>query len=163
MKIGVLSDSHDNIEKLSEGVQLLCAEEPSLILHGGDYIAPFTARCFKPLKERDIPFLGIFGNNDGERFGLRAMYESVGRIHEDPHLFEFGGRRLLLTHKETLVDSLAKSGDFDVVIYGHTHTVDVRTEPCLIVNPGRSGAWTTGDSSAALIDLANLTVEIRRY
>ncbi len=163
MIIGVLSDSHDNLEKLSEGVQLLCAEKPALIVHAGDYIAPFTARCFAPLKENGIPFLGIFGNNDGERFGLRALFEPYGPIHEDPHLFEFGGQRLLLTHKETLVDSLAKSGDFDVLIYGHTHAVDVRMEPCLIVNPGESGAWTTGESSAALIDLANLTAEIRRF
>ena len=163
MKIGVLSDSHDNLEKLSEGVQLLCAEQVDTILHAGDFIAPFTARCFEPLKERGIEFAGIFGNNDGERFGLRALYEPIGPIHEDPLIFEAGGRRLLMTHKETLIESLAKSGDYDVVLYGHTHQIDLRTEPCLIVNPGESGAWTTGSSSAAVIDLANLAAEIRRY
>ena len=163
MKIGVISDTHDHLPKLEEAIALLLEREPDLIVHAGDFISPFTARKLAPIKERGIPFLGIFGNNDGERFGLRRIYEPIGPIHEDPHRFEFDGRRILLTHREPLVDSLARSGDYDVVIYGHTHQIDVRTTPCLILNPGEACGWLTGRGSVALADMRTLAAEILEF
>ena len=163
MKVGVISDSHDNLPKLREGVAIMCERQPELIIHAGDYIAPPTARCFDQVRERGIPFFGIFGNNDGERFGLRRLFEPIGPIHEDPYLCEYAGRRIVVTHREILVDALAKSGDFDVVIYGHTHQVDVRTDPCLIVNPGEAGGWSTGKHTLAIVDLTTLQAEIVEF
>ena len=122
-----------------------------------------VSKCFLPLAEQGIPFLGIFGNNDGERFYLRKTYDPIGPIHEDPHCFTLGGRGILLTHKELLVESLAASGQYDLVIYGHTHKVDVRTEPCLVVNPGEGGAWLTGKSTCAIVDLQALSAEILEF
>ncbi|MBM3214186.1 metallophosphoesterase [Candidatus Poribacteria bacterium] len=163
MVLGLISDTHDRLDKLEQGVALLATRRPDLVVHAGDFISPFTARYFKPVTDAGLPFVGIFGNNDGERFGLRRLYEHVGVIHEDPHAFEFGGRRILLTHKEILVDSLARSGDYDIVLYGHTHRVDVRTEPCLIVNPGEGCGWLTGKATLAFIDLDALKTEIVEF
>lgn len=160
MKLGVISDTHDRLTALERGVAVLVERQPDLVVHCGDFISPFTARFFEPLKERGIPFLGIFGNNDGERFGLRRLYESVGPLHEDPHPFEFGGCRILVTHREVLVEALARSGHYDVVLYGHTHQVDVRREPCLIVNPGEGCGWLTGNCTLALVDLERRDAEI---
>lgn len=160
MRLGVISDTHDNLPALERGVAVLVERKPDLVIHCGDFISPFTAQYFKPLRDVGIPFLGIFGNNDGERFGLRRLYEHVGPIYEDPHTFEFDGRRILVTHREALVDSLAKSGDYDVVFYGHTHKVDARTGPCLIVNPGEGCGWLTGKCTLAVVDLDRRSADI---
>ncbi|GIX08189.1 MAG: phosphoesterase [Candidatus Poribacteria bacterium] len=160
MKIGVISDTHDNLAAIEAAARRFVQEGVQYVVHAGDYIFPATARAFAPIQEAGVPFLGIFGNNDGERFGLRKMYEPIGPIHEDPHRFELGGRRILVTHREVLVDALAKSGDFDVVIYGHTHQVDLRTEPCLILNPGEACGWLSGRRTVALLDLETLKAEI---
>ncbi len=163
MKLGVISDSHDNLHKLPDGVALLCAHDPAMVVHAGDFIAPFTAKHFSVLPDMEIPFAGVFGNNDGEKFGLQRMYEPIGPIYEDKHEFELGGRSIIVVHKEILVEPLARSGDYDVVIYGHTHQVDVRTEPCLILNPGEAGGWTTGKSTVAIVDLTDLTATIKEF
>ena len=163
MVLAVISDTHDNLDRIPAGVAALCERSPDLVVHAGDFISPFTARCFQPLQENDIPFFGIFGNNDGERFFLRKMYEPIGPIHEDPHVFTLGGCRILLTHKELLVESLAASRQYDVVIYGHTHKADVRTEPCLIVNPGEGGGWLTGKSTLAIVDLEALRADVVEF
>ncbi|MAF11961.1 YfcE family phosphodiesterase [Candidatus Poribacteria bacterium] len=163
MKLGVISDSHDNLHKLEAGVSVLCAHDLAMVVHAGDFIAPFTARYFASLPDLGIPFAGVFGNNDGEKFGLRKMYEPIGPIHEDKFEVELGGRRIIVVHKELLVEPLARSGDYDLVVYGHTHRIDVRTDPCLIVNPGEAGGWTTGKSTLAIVDLADLSATIEEF
>ena len=62
---------------------------------------------------------------------------------------------------QKLAEPIAKSGEYDVVIYGHTHEIDVRKEGTLIVNPGETGGWTTGRSTVAIVDLDSLEAEIR--
>ena len=163
MILGIITDTHDNMNRIPDGVAVLYEHSPDLIVHAGDFISPFTARCFEPVREQGIPFLGIFGNNDGERFFLRKMYDHIGPIHEDPHPFSLGDRRILVTHKELLVDALAASGSYDVVIYGHTHKIDVRTDPCLIVNPGEGGGWLTGKCTLAIVDLSTLQAQIIEF
>ncbi len=163
MKLGVISDSHDNLHKIEAGVAVLCAHDLAMVVHAGDFIAPFTARYFASLPDLEIPFAGVFGNNDGEKFGLRKMYEPIGPIHEDKFEVELGGRRIIVVHKELLVEPLARSGDYDLVVYGHTHRIDVRTDPCLIVNPGEAGGWTTGKSTLAIVDLADLSATIEEF
>ncbi|MBT3268624.1 metallophosphoesterase [Candidatus Poribacteria bacterium] len=163
MKLGVISDSHDNLHKLEAGVSILCAHDLAMVVHAGDFIAPFTARYFASLPDLEIPFAGVFGNNDGEKFGLRKMFEPIGPIHEDKFEVELGGRRIIVVHKELLVEPLARSGDYDVVVYGHTHRIDVRTDPCLIVNPGEAGGWTTGKSTLAIVDLTDLSATIEEF
>jgi hypothetical protein len=163
MILGVISDTHDRLTELARGVAVLVERKPDLVVHCGDFISPFTARSFKPLAEAGIPFVGIFGNNDGERFGLRRLYEPVGPIHEDPHSFTLDECRILVTHREVLVDSLARSGQYDLVLYGHTHTVDVREGPCLVVNPGEGCGWLTGKCTLAFVDLRRRTAEIVEF
>jgi putative phosphoesterase len=163
MRIAVLSDTHDNLPALERAVALLGEVRPALVLHAGDFISPFTARVLRPLSEHGIEFAGIFGNNDGERFGLRAAYGDIGPIHEDPHGFEVAGRRVLMTHREVLVDALAESGRYDIVVYGHTHRVDVRTSTCLVLNPGEACGWLTGRCTLAILDPEAMSAEIVEF
>ena len=56
---------------------------------------------------------------------------------------------------------LARSGNYDLVVFGHTHEVEERIEKGLMLNPGEVGGWLTGRCTVALVDLESLEVEIR--
>jgi hypothetical protein len=64
-------------------------------------------------------------------------------------------------HEHHVVDALADSGHFDLVIYGHTHKADVRkVKNTLVVNPGEVSTYLYGKSTVALVDLEKLEAEI---
>ena len=160
MKIGVLSDSHDHLDRLSAAVQALRDHEVDLVLHGGDFIAPFTI----PVLHRvERPIRAVFGNNDGEKVGLAAAFAKFGHtVAERPCAYEFEGKRLLLLHEPVALETLEGSSHYDLVVYGHTHKVDVRIpdQGALLVNPGEVCGWLTGKATCAVVDLARRQVEI---
>ncbi len=158
MKIGVMSDSHDNVPMIKKAVELFNNESVELVIHAGDFIAPFSVAALSDLKCRVV---GVFGNNDGERIGVAKRFEAVGDIHPNLASVEVGGRKIAAMHYPELAEPIAKSGEYDIVIYGHTHEIDVRKEESLILNPGETGGWTTGKCTVAIVDLETLEAEIR--
>jgi len=50
MRIGLISDTHDNLTLVEKAVKQLNQENVELVLHAGDYTSPFTIAKFKPLK-----------------------------------------------------------------------------------------------------------------
>ena len=60
-----------------------------------------------------------------------------------------------------MAEPLARSGDFDLVVYGHTHEIEQRQEEGLLLNPGEAGGWLTGLATVALVDLETLEVNLR--
>ena len=147
MQIGVISDTHDNIPKLKAAVELFNEEQVELVLHAGDIIAPFAVVAMADLKCRAI---AVLGNNDGEKVILTQKFESIGELHPNIAKVEIGGRQIAVVHYPDLAEPLASSGQFDIVIYGHTHEVNVRKEKTLILNPGEGGGWLTGKCTVAL-------------
>jgi putative phosphoesterase len=158
MKIGVISDTHDNLPKIKKAVELFNAEGVQLVIHAGDIIAPFAAEAISELRCRVI---AVLGNNDGEKIILAKKFENIGELHPNMAQIEVGGKKIAVVHYSDTVEALAVSGQFDIVIYGHTHKIDVRKEKTLVVNPGECGGWVTGKCTVALIDLDKLDVEIR--
>ncbi len=158
--IGITADTHDNRWSTEAILSQFAGENVDHIVHAGDYIAPFNARYFGNWAGR---FTGVFGNNDGERVGLLKQFSDIGPIHVGPYPVEIGGRRLLLMHEPAALDAIGHSGDFDVVVYGHTHTVDIRavkhasgSGETLIINPGEAGGWLNGSATAVLLDLETM-------
>ncbi len=159
VKIGLFSDSHDHLTNLRRAVQVFNEEGVAYALHAGDFVAPFVAN---ELQKLNCPLLGVFGNNDGERLGLQARFKGFGaEIKVQPAFIELGGKRFVLVHEHEVVDALAKSGLFDVVVYGHTHKLDLRREDngTLIVNPGEVCGWLSGKATVAVLDTE--TMEVR--
>ncbi len=156
--IGILSDSHDNLDMVREAARLFQAAGCDLVIHAGDFVAPFAAR---ELAGAGCPVRAVFGNCDGEKAGLRKALEPFGTIQEAPLVLEHGGRRILVAHFDLAVDRYAAEGGYDLVVYGHTHRQEVRRAGgTLIVNPGEAGGWLTRRSSIALYDPATQTAEI---
>jgi putative phosphoesterase len=158
--IGILSDSHDNMDAIKAAVELFNKKKVKTVLHAGDIISPFTATAFSKL-EADLYF--VFGNNDGDRLLLKQKFEEIGA----ECCGEFGdlqidGKRIALLHGiyEPPVNAMAESGNFDIIVRGHTHHASVtKINETLLINPGETAGVLTGKRTVALLD-PELGVEI---
>lgn len=157
MLIGVMADSHDNVPMVEAAVSLFKQHKVEYVLHAGDFIAPFA---IDPLRGLECPVLSVFGNNDGERLGLAARIREIGEVHDYLATATLADRNVAVVHYPELAEPLARSGSFDLVVYGHTHRVDQRRDRCLLLNPGETGGWLTGCSTVAVVDLPHLQVQL---
>jgi uncharacterized protein len=156
--IGILSDSHDNLNAIRDAVRLIRAAGCDLVIHAGDFVAPFAAR---ELADAGCPVMAVFGNCDGEKTGLRRALEPFGSIVEAPLVLEHVGRKILAAHLDVSVSQYVANGGYDVVIYGHTHRAEVRRiSGTLIINPGETGGWVTKKKTIALYDPSAHEAEI---
>ena len=156
MLIGILSDTHDDMSAIRRAVDTFNTRGVSHVIHAGDLVSPFTFELFSTLQ---CNMTAIFGNNDGDRVLLKQ--NSKGNIHPQPFLMTFNEKRIVVVHEPDLVDALADSGHFDLVIYGHTHTPDVRKiNTTLIINPGKTALLHKGKSSIALLESEKMETEI---
>ena len=147
MKIGIISDSHDNLPHIKKAIQLFNAEDVGHIIHAGDYVAPFAV---KTLLNADAEITGIFGNNDGEQKGIKSL---LGNIFYGPHTISLNGKKITIVHDINDLD-LESREISDVVIHGHTHYAEVKNESgTLFLNPGECGGWLSGNSTVALLDI----------
>jgi hypothetical protein len=159
--LGLISDTHDNVEAIRKAVEVFNVRGVEAVLHAGDYNAPFTAEAFKGLKMR---FIGVYGNVDGEREGLKERYRKVlnGEILGDFGDLEFGGFRVALIHgvAQPIIEALALSNKYRVVVRGHLHKPEAtRVGETLIVNPGEACGYLTGNRTIAILNLEKLEVE----
>lgn len=154
MRIGVISDTHDRLPTLETGLSILQRRSVDVIVHPGDMIAPFAARR---MLSWTGPLHVIYGNNDGERKGLKGV---LPQIQDGPLFFEAGGRRVLVHH---FLD-WCRSEDTeraDIIITGHTHeVVNEHKNGKLFLNPGECCGWLYGRCTVAVIDTDSLSAEI---
>ena len=156
MLVGVMSDTHDNLIFTKKAIDLFNEKQVRFVIHAGDFTSPFTLKLFKEL---NCTYAGIYGNNDGDK--LLLLEKSEGNIYTQPYIFTLNNRKVLVIHEHHLIDSLADSGHFDLLVYGHTHTPDIRkTRKTLVINPGEAGSWLYGKSTVALADLDTMEAEI---
>jgi len=161
MRIGIISDTHDRLPFIEKAIKELNERDVELVLHAGDYCAPFVASRFKPLRAKMI---GVFGNNDAERELLRRNFNEIGiEIRGRFADIRAGDLRIALLHGEEqeLLRSLMDAGSFDVIVYGHTHRAEVkRRNGVLVVNPGEVCGYLSGKATIALLDTHSMKVEI---
>jgi len=161
MKIGLVSDTHDRLPFIDKAVQKLNEEKVELVLHAGDYSAPFAAFRFKPLRARMI---GVFGNNDAEKELLRKNFESIGmQVRGKFAEVKVDNLKIALLHGEEtdLLESLINTSAYDVVMYGHTHQAVVRKQNrTLIVNPGEACGYLTEKATIGFLDTETMEVEL---
>jgi putative phosphoesterase len=156
--IGIMADSHDNTRLIKSAVQLFNDARCGLVIHAGDYIAPFAAR---ELGRLNCPVKGVFGNCDGEKKGLAKAFKPFGEIKEAPFAFSFEGNNFLVVHLNFSLKKFIKSGKHDFLIFGHTHKPEsYLSGNTLLINPGETGGWVSGKSTVALLDPTTPTTEI---
>jgi len=159
MKIGLLADTHDRLPAIADLLQLMLDRGVSLVMHAGDYCAPFA---LDPFLDTNIALLGIFGRNDGDQEGLKATAaRGVGmELYESPHSFEVSGHRILIVHDLGEVNRRSISAH-RFVVHGSTHRQETVTrDDTLIINPGEACGWLNGVCTAAILDLETSEVEV---
>lgn len=157
MKLGILADTHDHVDRIRRAVEALNRHRVELVLHAGDFVAPFAVN---PLRDLQARVVAVLGNNDGERLGLAQRFAEVGELHPHLGVAEIGERRVAVVHYPELAEPLAASGRYHVVAYGHTHQVSLRHSGGLLINPGEVCGWVTGKATAAVVDLDSLEAQI---
>jgi len=154
MIIGILSDTHDNLPRIEKGVKFFNRKRTEFVFHAGDFVAPFTIDKLNGLK---CEWLGVFGNNDGERTGLKL--KSLGRIRKPPLRIRLSGRRITVIHDRNTLDLGREKAD--IIISGHSHKAGIsRVAGKLLVNPGECSGWLSGRSTVALLDTDKLSARI---
>lgn len=135
MKIGICSDSHDNLAYLSRAMRAFRERGAEAVIHAGDFVAPFT---IDELKLAGCPIYAVYGNCDGERAGLAKRFEEIpgAEIQTEPHIYELQGVRVALMHHPNWVSAFARQELADLVVHGHTHELRVEGGPPWIINPG---------------------------
>jgi len=157
MKLGIIADTHDNMPKIAQAVELFNRERVDLVLHAGDFISPITANEFNKLQAK---LVGVFGNNDGDKLYLIKRYQGIGELYEDYHELELDNKKIVLMHQPKFLEALIASKKYDLIIYGHTHEIDLREGPPLVLNPGEAGGWLSGRATVAMVDLATMETKI---
>jgi hypothetical protein len=156
MKIGIVADSHDNVLAIKKTVEYFNKSNIDIVIHAGDYVAPFSVKEFLRLKAK---LIGVFGNNDGEKQGINNLHKE---IYDAPHLFNIDGKKFLVAHSlENLNPQLEK--DADIIIFAHTHEPRIRKtrkNGKIYINPGECGGWLNGKSTIAILDTETCVAEI---
>jgi putative phosphoesterase len=149
MKIGIISDTHDRIERTNRAVKILKDEGAEALIHCGDLTMPdMVYEC------GILPASFVFGNNDDDEEGIRRAIEAIGGLCLDwGGEVTLGGKRIAVTHGHRVKDvrRLAEAKP-DYLLFGHSHIpTDDRDGPTRWINPGalhRAEAWTV-----AVLDL----------
>ena len=157
MLVGIMADTHVRLPMLDKAVKRLNEKGVELVLHAGDYIAPFVVPHFKPLK---ADLIGIFGNNDGDKELLKKRFADMGadiRGNFAEIVIDELKIAILHGHEERLLRSLIGVDRYDVVVHGHTHEAkSYRKGKTLVINPGEVCGYLTQKSTIALLDTETL-------
>ncbi len=158
MRIGVVSDTHNNLRNCRRIVGLFNEAGVDRVVHTGDITQAKTIDVFAGL---NMSMTGVFGNNDLERDSLD---ESIARhgfhFSEPPLTLEWAGRRILVVHDPLTLDE-QNSGDCDVILHGHTHRQVIQFD-CrqLTFNPGECAGMMSGYNAIGIVDLHRMEPEV---
>jgi putative phosphoesterase len=156
MRIGVISDTHDNIWKLEQALEQL--QGVDTVIHCGDLCAPFM---IKHLGEAiEVPIHIVWGNNEGDQFRISKVAAEYSNVHLRGELaqLEIEGVRIGVHHYPEVAVDLARSGSYDIVCYGHDHTAhEEMIGDCLLLNPGEI-LGMNGKSTLAIVELPDKQV-----
>lgn len=159
MKIGIISDTHDNVESIKKAAKVFSDKNVDLVIHCGDWCAPGTVKFFKGLK-----VYSILGNVDGAVLTLdKKLREMGGKLFGDFAKLELEGKKIAVYHGSypEILDSLIKSKKFDIVLHGHTHKKRKEiVNETLVINPGSHYPEVSkDDQTVVILDLNNNEVE----
>ncbi|MFW9987384.1 MAG: metallophosphoesterase [Candidatus Odinarchaeota archaeon] len=167
MIIAVMSDTHDHMNNISKAVSIINKRNVEALIHCGDYVAPFVKRPFDELNDAiKKKFYGVFGNNDGDKLLLKKNLGQICEFPQNGHelILELGDKRIFVSHmpREKTIKALANSGNFDIILSGHTHSLsNIKLDNgTLVLNPGELCGYLTGNATFAILDTEKMESEI---
>jgi putative phosphoesterase len=136
MKIGIISDTHDQIDRIKKAIAIFKKEKVVLVYHLGDFCSPFTLYFYK-----DLPcsVKAVFGNNDGDISRLSSVKPGNMEFFDSFYTDEQNSKKIAVTHgvNENMVAALFESGKYDIILRGHTHVAEIKkSDKTILINPG---------------------------
>jgi putative phosphoesterase len=150
MKIGILSDTHDRLDRTISAVTLLQEAGAEALIHCGDLTGPdIVSACGV------LPSWFVFGNNDDDWPMLRLTMKLSNAVSlEWGGEIALAGKRIAVTHGHMHKDVrrlLAARPDY--LLSGHSHLLaDEMHDGVRRINPG--ALYRADRFTVALLDLA---------
>ncbi len=153
MKIGIVSDTHDNLDNLEATLEILAAEGVTHVFHCGDVCGPDVVQALARFE------VWIAQGNMDRGVGLAwVAEETLGRGRFAwLHRLTLEGYSLGVIHgdNEEVLANLIASGEQACVFHGHTHRRrDQRVGRTRVINPGALGGTRKQSRSFCILDLA---------
>lgn len=147
--IGILSDTHNAVERTQVAVEMLCAEGAEILIHCGDLAIPEIVEVCACR-----PFHFVFGNHDADMVPeLRRAAEEFGaNCLEWGGTFDVDGNVIAVTHGH-LINDLKPLVEIqpDYLCTGHWHiTFDIKEDGIRRINPG--ALFKAEEFTVALLD-----------
>jgi putative phosphoesterase len=154
MLLGIVSDTHDDQDRVQAAVERFREAGADAVVHCGDVVAPFSATSF----DGPWDFHAVRGNNDGE-WALAGAVDAFGTYHGEFGELSLDGHRIAVYHGTSgaIVDALVASGTYDYVLCGHTHErAHEERDGTIRINPGGLPfSDAPGEPAAVLLDTAS--------
>lgn len=156
MIIGILSDTHNDIQMAKKAIEIFKERGVELVVHAGDLTSPKMMDLFKELNCKFV-----LGNADIDVESINQKSEEMGfGCVEGTCDFVLDGKRFIVFHGNDvpMFRKAVASGEYDYIIKGHTHFfenyVSNRTR---IINPGT--LFGDDELTIALLDTETAKVE----
>ena len=155
MKIGILSDTHNNADNLTAALKILERESIRVVIFCGDMVDAGLLPLFAGLALHLVE-----GNIDYDPPGLARAVERLGEgsTFGLEYTATIAGKRIaaLHGHLDDRLNEAIHSGVYDYVFHGHTHRRrDERIGTTRVINPGALGGIRFEKRSFAILDLAS--------
>lgn len=168
MKLFILSDTHDRLSKIPFIQKAIKDFKPEIVLHLGDFVSPFFIRqLFADIRNEKYieEIILIKGNNDGDCELINSVCKSLNlKFYTEFFSANYDGKRIFAIHKPELVESIAKSDDYDFIFYGHTHKKEIKNiGKTIIANPGTASGYLAEDSTYMILDTSSNNLDIHIF
>ena len=162
MRIGVVSDTHNNLKNCRKIVDLFNKSGVEKVVHTGDITQPKTLDVFSKL---EAPLFGVFGNNDdGELIALKdSAKKNLFHFVSPPLELEWAKTSIVVVHDPLELNGLDLSS-YHLVLHGHTHReTNTKKGNQLTFNPGECAGLMAGLNNIGVVDLKKLNAEIIKF
>lgn len=162
MRIAILSDVHENFHNLILALESIRNTDCEKIIFLWDFINAWIAKLFAYFP---APTFAVWWNNDWDKctitkvaLGSNSNLEISNNVYD---FLEIDWKRIFITHFADLAKPMAKSWEYDLVLYWHNHEKNIdKIWNCIILNPGEISAHKTWNSTFAIFDTKTSNIEM---
>ena len=161
MKIGILSDTHNQLTNFEKALTIFRREGVTLVVHCGDLSSPETAGAM-----HGFQVIHVCGNLDTANGQIRQVLLDMNPKNYSGMTFEgeVGGVKIAVAHgnQHLKLRELISSGKYDYIFCGHTHRRrNEKIGNTRVINPGALGGLSIEERSVYILDLETGEGEVR--
>jgi uncharacterized protein len=162
MKIGILSDTHNELDNLLAALEVFKKNQIEYLIHCGDLTDPYLVQHFTGFQ-----VIYLLGNLDHETGKLEKFFKVDNSDNTINMLYtgHFDGVSIAAAHGhlEGSIFELTSSGKYAYVFHGHTHRKrDEKIGSTRVINPGALGGRHVEPRSVCMVDFENGDVQFIR-